>query len=149
MRSAWPAWLSQMLFWESCIPWPIKQGLLFPPATFPMDVPTLFICPMLFAIMPKIPRRRTLRGIARRMGLAGTSQQSLFNSLCEKYLPSTRLSRFPQPFRNLAFRNPNLRKKLSSIAELAVGDACTGSNPRAVTPAEMERLLTCTYYGTE
>ena len=34
-------------------------------------------------------------------------------------------------------------------AELAVGDACTGSNPRAIDPANMEKLLTCTYYGTE
>ncbi len=39
------------------------------------------------------------------------------------------------------------KEKLSSIAELAVGDACTGSNPRPITPAEMERLFTCIYYG--
>ena len=41
------------------------------------------------------------------------------------------------------------KSKLPKIAELAVGDACTGSNPRPITPAEMEKLLTCTYYGTE
>ena len=35
------------------------------------------------------------------------------------------------------------------IAELAVGDACTGSNPRAIDPATMAKLFTCTYYGTE
>ena len=40
-------------------------------------------------------------------------------------------------------------EKLATVAELAVGDACTGSNPRPITPAEMEKLLTCTYYGTE
>ena len=40
------------------------------------------------------------------------------------------------------------KEKVAKIAELAVGDACTGSNPRAITPAEMEKLLTCTYYGT-
>lgn len=39
--------------------------------------------------------------------------------------------------------------KLSKVAELAVGDACTGSNPRAITPAEMEKLLKCCYYDTE
>ena len=36
-----------------------------------------------------------------------------------------------------------------TIAELAVGDACTGSNPRTIDPATMERLFTCIYYGTE
>jgi alcohol dehydrogenase class IV len=40
-------------------------------------------------------------------------------------------------------------EKLPKVAELAVGDACTGSNPRAITPAEMEKLLKCCYYDTE
>ncbi|MDR1028149.1 MAG: iron-containing alcohol dehydrogenase, partial [Clostridiales Family XIII bacterium] len=40
-------------------------------------------------------------------------------------------------------------EKLPSVAELAVGDACTGSNPRSITPAEMEKLLTCCFYDTE
>ncbi len=40
-------------------------------------------------------------------------------------------------------------EKLPKVAELAVGDACTGSNPRTITPAEMEKLLTCCFYDTE
>ncbi|MEA4869826.1 MAG: iron-containing alcohol dehydrogenase [Christensenella sp.] len=40
-------------------------------------------------------------------------------------------------------------EKLPLVAELAVGDACTGSNPRAITPAEMEKLLKACYYDTE
>jgi len=36
--------------------------------------------------------------------------------------------------------------KLPRVAELAVGDACTGSNPRAITPAMMEQLLKACYY---
>jgi alcohol dehydrogenase class IV len=39
--------------------------------------------------------------------------------------------------------------KLPKVAELAVGDACTGSNPRKVSPAEMEKLLRCCFYDTE
>ncbi|MFP3043597.1 iron-containing alcohol dehydrogenase [Treponema primitia] len=39
--------------------------------------------------------------------------------------------------------------KLPRIAELAVGDACTGSNPRSVTPAQMEKLLHACFYDTE
>ena len=40
-------------------------------------------------------------------------------------------------------------KKLPEIAANAILDACTGSNPRAIDPATMERLFTCVYYGTE
>ena len=40
-------------------------------------------------------------------------------------------------------------EKLPTVAELAVGDACTGSNPRAITPDEMAKLLKCCYYDLE
>ena len=42
-----------------------------------------------------------------------------------------------------------LKEKIATISENAVGDACTGSNPRTIDPATMERLFTCIYYGTE
>ena len=38
-------------------------------------------------------------------------------------------------------------EKIEKISELAVGDACTGSNPRPVTPVEMEKLFRCIYNG--
>jgi len=40
-------------------------------------------------------------------------------------------------------------EKLPVVAELAVGDACTGTNPRAIDPKTMEKLLACCFYGTE
>ena len=39
--------------------------------------------------------------------------------------------------------------KLSDVAALAIGDACTGSNPRIPTQEEMEKLLKAVYYGEE
>ena len=39
--------------------------------------------------------------------------------------------------------------KLATVAELAVGDACTGSNPRSINPEQMAKLLTCCFYDTE
>ena len=39
--------------------------------------------------------------------------------------------------------------KLSNVAELAVGDACTGSNPRSINPDQMAKLLKCCYYDEE
>jgi alcohol dehydrogenase class IV len=40
-------------------------------------------------------------------------------------------------------------EKLPEVARNAVGDACTGSNPRKIAPAEMEKLLRACYYDTE
>lgn len=40
-------------------------------------------------------------------------------------------------------------ERLPEIAKNAIGDACTGSNPRIPTQKEMENLLKCCYYDTE
>ena len=40
-------------------------------------------------------------------------------------------------------------ERLPEIAKNAIGDACTGSNPRQPSQAEMEKLLKCCYYDTE
>ncbi len=40
-------------------------------------------------------------------------------------------------------------ERLPEIAKNAIGDACTGSNPRKISQAEMEKLLKCCYYDTE
>lgn len=39
--------------------------------------------------------------------------------------------------------------KLSQVAENAIGDACTGSNPRIPTQEEMEGLLKACFYGED
>lgn len=41
------------------------------------------------------------------------------------------------------------RARLPEIAANAVSDACTGSNPRKITAAEMEKLLLACYFDTE
>ena len=40
-------------------------------------------------------------------------------------------------------------ERLPKIATEAIGDACTGSNPRQPSQEEMEKLLKCCYYDTE
>lgn len=39
--------------------------------------------------------------------------------------------------------------KLPQVAELAVGDACTGSNPREINPEQMAKLLKACFYDEE
>lgn len=87
--------------------------------------------------------------IARRMGLTGTSDQALINSLCKKIDEFNVKLNIPKTLKEFGIDENEFKEKIGKIAELAVGDACTGSNPRAITPAEMEKLFTCVYYGTE
>lgn len=87
--------------------------------------------------------------IARRMGLDGTSEQALINSLCEKIDEFNVRLNIPKTLKEFGIEENEFKEKIGKIAELAVGDACTGSNPRAIAPEEMEKLFTCVYYGTE
>ena len=40
-------------------------------------------------------------------------------------------------------------EKLPEVAANAIGDACTGSNPRVPTQEEMEKLLKACYYDQD
>ncbi len=87
--------------------------------------------------------------IARRVGLEGVSEQSLINSLCKKIDHFNDVLDIPHTLKEFGIDENEFKEKVAQISELAVGDACTGSNPRSITPAEMERLFTCIYYGKE
>ena len=87
--------------------------------------------------------------IARRMGLPGTSEKALINSLCAKIDAFNVELNIPKTLKEFGINEDEFKEKVDRIAELAVGDACTGSNPREIDPANMAKLLTCTYYGTE
>ena len=86
---------------------------------------------------------------ARRMGLEGRSRQALINSLCAKINEFNEKLNIPKTLKEFGINEDEFKEKVDRIAELAVGDACTGSNPREIDPANMAKLLTCTYYGTE
>ena len=75
--------------------------------------------------------------IARRMGLAGTSEQALINSLCEKIDDFNVQMNIPKTLQEFGIIEEEFKEKIAKISELAVGDACTGSNPRAIDPATM------------
>lgn len=81
--------------------------------------------------------------IARYVGLSSVDE------LCSKIRDYNHRLGIPSTLREFGITEEEFREKLPSIAENAVGDACTGSNPRSIKPAEMERLLSCVYYGHE
>lgn len=87
--------------------------------------------------------------IARRVGLPGSSEKALINSLCEKINDFNVQLNIPKTLKEFGIDENEFKEKIAKISQLAVGDACTGSNPRSIDPEQMEKLFTCIYYGTE
>ncbi len=90
--------------------------------------------------------------IAKFLGLNGKTTDELVDSLIAHIKSMNKALSIPsciKDYENHIIDEKEFLKKLPKVAELAVGDACTGSNPRSITPAEMEKLLTCCFYDTE
>ncbi|WP_124066024.1 iron-containing alcohol dehydrogenase [Clostridium sp. E02] len=90
--------------------------------------------------------------IARFIGLKGNSDEELVDALIAEVRSMNEKLSIPtciKEYEGGIIDEKEFNDKITKVAELAVGDACTGSNPRPVTPAEMEKLLTCCYYDKE
>lgn len=70
-------------------------------------------------------------------------------ALREKINEFNRILDIPTSLKEFGVPEEEFFEKLPFIAEHAVGDACTGSNPREITPKQMEDLFTCIYHGEE
>nr|WP_307999126.1 iron-containing alcohol dehydrogenase [uncultured Merdimonas sp.] len=87
--------------------------------------------------------------IARRVGLEGASEQALINSLRAKIQEFNTILGIPSTLQEFGIKEDEFKEKIAEISKNAVGDACTGSNPRPIDPEAMEKLFTCIYYGKE
>lgn len=84
--------------------------------------------------------------IAKALGMTG-SDDELVEKLCAKIDEFNVVLGIPKTLKEFGIVESEFLEKLPTFAKNAVGDACTGSNPRAITPAEMEKLFKCIYYG--
>ena len=87
--------------------------------------------------------------IARMLGLAGNSNKALIENLCALIDDMNDKLNIPHTLKEFGVDEAEFNAKVDEIAANAVGDACTGSNPRTIDPETMARLFKCTYYGTE
>ena len=127
-----------------------KTGAAFSTGHIPHGCANAIYLPYVIKYNAKDPAAaKRYAEIARRMGLPGTSEKALINSLCAKIDEFNVKLNIPKTLKEFGIDETEFKEKISKIAELAVGDACTGSNPRPIDPATMEKLFTCTYYGTE
>lgn len=82
--------------------------------------------------------------IAKSIGLEPTVE-----ALCNKIVELNNYMGIPNTLKEFGVIEDEFKEKISTISENAVSDACTGSNPRPIDPATMEKLFNCIYYGTE
>ena len=87
--------------------------------------------------------------IARMLGLTGGSEKALVESLRKLIADYNTQMEIPHTHQEFGVDEKEFLEKVDAIAANAVADACTGSNPREITPAVMAQLLTCAYYGRE
>ena len=127
-----------------------KTGAAFSTGHIPHGCANAIYLPYVIKYNAKDPiAAKRYAEIARRMGLEGTSEKALINSLCAKIDDFNVRLNIPKTLKEFGIDETEFKEKIAGIAERAVGDACTGSNPRAIDPAAMEKLFVCTYYGTE
>lgn len=86
--------------------------------------------------------------IAASIGIEGTQEEAI-KGLCERIVELNNQMKIPNTLKEFGIVEEEFKEKITAISENAVGDACTGSNPRAINPATMEKLFTCIYYGKE
>ena len=97
--------------------------------------------------------------IARFIDLKGETTEELVDALIAELRSMNDQLNIPQAIKNYGpggvkadesiIDEKEFMDKLPSVAELAVGDACTGSNPRSINPEQMAKLLKCCFYDEE
>ena len=90
--------------------------------------------------------------IARFIGLTGTTDEELTTALLGRLVELNKALEIPaciKDYEGGIIDDKEFMDKLPKVAELAVGDACTGSNPRTINPDQMAKLLKCCFYDEE
>lgn len=87
--------------------------------------------------------------IAKAIGLKGKSGNALIEALCDRIRELNAYFGIPVSLKDYGIDKAEFDEKIDNIAKLAVGDACTGSNPRPITPQKMKKLFMHVYDGTK
>lgn len=87
--------------------------------------------------------------IAKRVGLTGKNDEELVTALENSIKALNKKMDIPLTLKEYGVEEDFFKSKLELIAERAIGDACTGANPRTITKDEMVKLFETIYYGNE
>lgn len=121
-----------------------KTGAVFSTGHIPHGCANAMYLPYVIKYNAKDMRAaKRYEDIAFALGLDG------IDALCAKIDEFNERMNIPKTLKDFGIVEEEFKEKLSAIAENAIGDACTGSNPRIPTQEEMEKLFTAIYYGEE
>ncbi len=90
--------------------------------------------------------------IASFIGLKGDTTEALVDALIAELKSMNQALEIPSCIKDYeggSIDETEFMTKLPEVAALAIGDACTGSNPRIPTQEEMEKLLKACFYDEE
>ena len=87
--------------------------------------------------------------IARHIGLAGSNDKELVASLVAWCRSMNKALNLPLSLKEYGIDEKDFLDKVQMIAERAIADACTGSNPRPISAEEMKEVFLCAYYGKD
>ena len=87
--------------------------------------------------------------IARELKLEGNNDKELTDSLIKMINDLNTELDIPHSMKEYGIDEADFKANLEFVSHNAVLDACTGSSPRAIDDKTMEKLFTCTYYGTK
>lgn len=85
--------------------------------------------------------------IARALHLEGNTDEELTDALVNMINDLNTKLNIPHTLKEYGVEEEYFKKNLDYISKNAVGDACTGSNPRSIDPETMKKLFECVYYG--
>ncbi len=123
-----------------------KTGAAFSTGHIPHGCANAIYLPYVIQYNAKTAEARYAE-IAREIGLAGNTDAELTAALCDKITAFNRTLNIPTTLKEFGINEAEFKEKIAEISVNAVGDACTGSNPREIDPANMEKLFTAIYYG--
>lgn len=123
-----------------------KTGAAFSTGHIPHGCANAIYLPYVIQYNAKAEPKR-YAAIARYIGLDGTTDEALIEALCSKINDYNTTLNIPHSLQAFGVIEEEFLAKLSDIATNAVNDACTGSNPRSITPEQMAELFKCCYYG--
>jgi len=124
-----------------------KTGAAFSTGHIPHGCANAIYLPYIIKFNSKNAETR-YADIARSVGITGNDSECV-KSLCDRIDEYNKKLGIPKSLKEFGINEVEFKEKVGKIAELAISDACTGSNPRTINPKEMENLLTSIYYGTE
>lgn len=125
-----------------------KTGAVFNTGHIPHGCANAIYLPYVIQYNAKVCEDRFAM-IARKLGLPGVTDKALTLSLIKAVEDLRTSLHIVSNLKDFGVNEDEFLEKKHMIAERAVGDACTGSNPRETSVEDMEKILECIYYGRD